>query len=748
MVASRTCKVAGSMVLMICKWAVSCYDNDTMNTPESFKHISKELASRLADPAIDTFFALREKLHEAYESDEYTAIQYAEEDLAHHLEQEGLVGAEVLVTGKLRPHEMSFADAWEDFIARRKLVSQQDEEGEYVYVNGERLFMGALYEALLQSEEGYKNTRAISFFEYDDVAGEVDSLLTDTVSPADDMAARKAHSLEVRQWVEDDSIAPDMVARLDDIEEIELLQPSSARIRQELEEEYADEFEVLRMELLHARNEQERIELLRDMQLTLEVRTDRYYDNDRAIAVLEAMIDDEYEADTAPYLLTLRGQDDERMQMTGTIRRIRLLQAASEGETVEVRPVIEIAVLLPGRNEGAIIGAIDPDRIVQMESLRPHKDEVFDFMAKIALRTEGQRLDETLTSPADAEPGVVPMAYTNTLAEETEEAYRLYDQQYQAEVEEMHEAYEARHEEYCRIITDQSFARVAELVATEYADEEELLRAGVELQAILQQLQVIANDYNYPALHVRIDARNITHHMPQQGLIKVNQEDDAYIESVILDRESRPFDMVNGVLHDSAAEGVYDTETESWRLKVGMIFDHVTEVSYRLSLPGAQVAVSPRMVLEDISHSSIVSLQKARLDHAREVMHTIDTLTADGTKADEALQALSRHLCETERHVQGTEVEVPSQLLADVVDGVNEKNVEAVCEGLSALLASRVIIVTSGEHKTVLQAESVIQTDEGELMVCGKRLAELEPTLGSIPVSQLDKAYISRFFQE
>lgn len=733
-------------MIFIC--VVSCYDNDTMNTPESFKDISKELAQRLSDPAIDRFFALREKLYEAYESDEYEAIQYAEEDLAQHLEHEGLVGAEVLVTGKLRPHEMSFADTWEDFIARHGLAAEEDDEGEYVYVNGQRLFMGALYEALLHSDEGYRNTRAISFFEYDDAAQSADDIVTDIGSQTDDVAVRKAHSLEVRQWVADDSIAPDMVARLDDIEEIELLQPSAARIRQELEEEYADELEMLRMDLLHARNEQERIELLHDMRLTLRQQSDSCYDINQAVEVFEAMIDDEFDADTAPYLLTLRGQDDEYMQITGTIRCIRLLQTVANDEVTEVRPVIEIAVPLPDRNDGAVIGAIDPSCIVKMESLRPHKDEVQDFMAKVALRTDGGRLGEALASPDGSGLDVIPVAYIDRLSEEAEEAYRLHEQQYQADLEAMHRSYEARHEEHCRMFTDRALARIAELVTAEYPDEEALLRAHIELQATIQQLQVISSEYNYPALQVRIDARNITHHTPQQSLIRMDAEDESYLESVILERDNRPFDMVNGVIYDAVAEGVYDTEMEAWRLKVSMIFDRITEVSYSLQMPGAQISVLPRMAIGDISHSNMISLQRARVEHAREVLEAINHTADSGSRADEALRALSRHMCEFERQVHGAQVEVPPQLFTELVDEVNKSNIDAICEGLSTLLASRVIMATSGQSKNVVQVESVIQTEDGELVVCGRQLGDMNGAIGYIPVSQLNKAYISRFFQE
>ena len=337
---------------------------NSMSESDYLRRVEAELEQRLQDPAIDRLLEYGSDMYETYNT-KVSAHKTNEvvEVAREYMQDNELIGAEVLVTGRIRHYE-AYDDtdqAWDKFVARHNLNPGGDGSGDYAEVSNLPLRLGDV-------------------IPLGPVRGE-DS------PPVLGLHPMHAHitKQDIAEQEQSGDYCPYIAMRFDEIEEIELVHPSPEYVCQDLEQRDYLSITGICDQLEAATNDEAKIAILRDVQFRLPRVLSEPYTYKQAAQGLEELLDSSFRPDEAAQRLWLQGeitmrlgeQDDARkytvaqpVEVTATIQGVLLEEEQLAADQIELRPLVELAVLTPEPYAGTMMVAVAPRTITKVESLR------------------------------------------------------------------------------------------------------------------------------------------------------------------------------------------------------------------------------------------------------------------------------------------------------------------------------------------------------------------------------------------
>ena len=337
---------------------------NSMSESDYLRRVEAELEQRLQDPAIDRLLEYGSDMYETYNT-KVSAHKTNEvvEVAREYMQDNELIGAEVLVTGRIRHYE-AYDDtdqAWDKFVARHNLNPGGDGSGDYAEVSNLPLRLGDV-------------------IPLGPVRGE-DS------PPVLGLHPMHAHitKQDIAEQEQTGDYCPYIAMRFDEIEEIELVHPSPEYVCQDLEQRDYLSIAGICDQLEAATNDEAKIAILRDVQFRLPRVLSEPYTYKQAAQGLEELLDSSFRPDEAAQRLWLQGeitmrlgeQDDARkytvaqpVEVTATIQGVLLEEEQLAADQIELRPLVELAVLTPEPYAGTMMVAVAPRTITKVESLR------------------------------------------------------------------------------------------------------------------------------------------------------------------------------------------------------------------------------------------------------------------------------------------------------------------------------------------------------------------------------------------
>ena len=335
-----------------------------MSESDYLRRVEAELEQRLQDPAIDR---LLEYGSDMYETDNTKVSAHKTNEVVEvareYMQDNELIGAEALVTGRIRHYE-AYDDtdqAWDKFVAAHNLNPGGDGSGDYAEVSNLPLRLGDV-------------------IPLGPVRGE-DS------PPVLGLHPMHAHitKQDIAEQEQTGDYCPYIAMRFDEIEEIELVHPSPEYVCQDLEQRDYLSIAGICDQLEAATNDEAKIAVLRDVQFCLPRVLSEPYTYKQAAQGLEELLDSSFQPDEAAQRLWLQGevmvrageQDDVRkytvaqpVEVTATIQGVLLEEEQLAADQIELRPLVELAVLTPAPYAGTMMVAVAPRTITKVESLR------------------------------------------------------------------------------------------------------------------------------------------------------------------------------------------------------------------------------------------------------------------------------------------------------------------------------------------------------------------------------------------
>lgn len=335
-----------------------------MSESDYLRRVEAELEQRLQDPAIDRLLEYGSDMYETYET-KVSAHKTNEviEVAREYMQDNELIGAEALVTGRIRHYEAydGTDQAWDTFVAAHNLNPGGDGSGDYAEVSNLPLRLGDI-------------------IPLGPVRGE-DS------PPVLGLHPMHAHvtKQDIAEQEQSGDYCPYIAMRFDEIEEIELVHPSPEYVCQDLEQR--DYLSITRVcdQLEAATSDEAKITILRDVQFCLPRVLSEPYTYKQAAQGLEELLDSSFRPDEAAQRLWLQGdvimmageQGDrvrhslvQPVEVTATIQGVLLEEEQLAADQIELRPLVELAVLTPEPYAGTMMVAVAPRTITKVESLR------------------------------------------------------------------------------------------------------------------------------------------------------------------------------------------------------------------------------------------------------------------------------------------------------------------------------------------------------------------------------------------
>lgn len=335
-----------------------------MSESDYLRRVEAELEQRLQDPAIDRLLEYGSDMYETYET-KASAHKTNEvvEVAREYMQDNELIGAEVLVTGRIRHYEAydGTDQAWDTFVAAHNLNPGGDGSGDYAEVSNLPLRLGDI-------------------IPLGPVRGE-DS------PPVLGLHPMHAHitKQDIAEQEQSGDYCPYIAMRFDEIEEIELVHPSPEYVCQDLEQR--DYLSITRVcdQLEAATSDEAKIAILRGVQFCLPRVLSEPYTYKQAAQGLEELLDSSFRPDEAAQRLWLQGdvimmageQGDrvrhslvQPVEVTATIQGVLLEEEQLAADQIELRPLVELAVLTPEPYAGTMMVAVAPRTITKVESLR------------------------------------------------------------------------------------------------------------------------------------------------------------------------------------------------------------------------------------------------------------------------------------------------------------------------------------------------------------------------------------------
>lgn len=335
-----------------------------MSESDYLRRVEAELEQRLQDPAIDRLLEYGSDMYETYETKVSAHKTHEVVEVAREYMQDNeLIGAEALVTGRIRHYEAydGTDQAWDTFVAAHNLNPGGDGSGDYAEVSNLPLRLGDI-------------------IPLGPVRGE-DS------PPVLGLHPMHAHitKQDIAEQEQSGDYCPYIAMRFDEIEEIELVHPSPEYVCQDLEQR--DYLSITRVcdQLEAATSDEAKITILRDVQFCLPRVLSEPYTYKQAAQGLEELLDSSFQPDEAAQRLWLQGdvimmageQGDrvrhslvQPVEVTATIQGVLLEEEQFAADQIELRPLVELAVLTPEPYAGTMMVAVAPRTITKVESLR------------------------------------------------------------------------------------------------------------------------------------------------------------------------------------------------------------------------------------------------------------------------------------------------------------------------------------------------------------------------------------------
>lgn len=337
---------------------------NSMSESDYLRRVEAELEQRLQDPAIDRLLEYGSDMYETYNT-KVSAHKTNEvvEVAREYMQDNELIGAEALVTGRIRHYEAydGTDQAWDTFVAAHNLNPGGDGSGDYAEVSNLPLRLGDI-------------------IPLGPVRGE-DS------PPVLGLHPMHAHitKQDIAEQEQSGDYCPYIAMRFDEIEEIELVHPSPEYVCQDLEQR--DYLSITRVcdQLEAATSDEAKIAILRDVQFCLPRVLSEPYTYKQAAQGLEELLDSSFRPDEAAQRLWLQGdvimmageQGDrvrhslvQPVEVTATIQGVLLEEEQLAADQIELRPLVELAVLTPEPYAGTMMVAVAPRTITKVESLR------------------------------------------------------------------------------------------------------------------------------------------------------------------------------------------------------------------------------------------------------------------------------------------------------------------------------------------------------------------------------------------
>ena len=318
-----------------------------MSESDYLRRVEAELEQRLQDPAIDRLLEYGSDMYETYNT-KVSAHKTNEvvEVAREYMQDNELIGAEALVTGRIRHYE-AYDDtdqAWDKFVAAHNLNPGGDGSGDYAEVSNLPLRLG-------------------------------DIIPLGPVRGEDSPPVLGLHPMHAHITKQD----------IDEIEEIELVHPSPEYVCQDLEQRDYLSITGICDQLEAATSDEAKIAILQDVQFRLPRVLSEPYTYKQAAQGLEELLDSSFQPNEAAQRLWLQGEitmrrgerDDtttytvaQPVEVTATIQGVLLEEEQLAADQIELRPLVELAVLTPAPYAGTMMVAVAPRTITKVESLR------------------------------------------------------------------------------------------------------------------------------------------------------------------------------------------------------------------------------------------------------------------------------------------------------------------------------------------------------------------------------------------
>lgn len=706
-----------------------------MSESDYLRRVEAELEQRLQDPAIDRLLEYGSDMYETYET-KASAHKTNEvvEVAREYMQDNELIGAEALVTGRIRHYEAydGTDQAWDTFVAAHSLNSGGDGSGDYAEVSNLPLRLGDI-------------------IPLGPVRGE-DS------PPVLGLHPMHAHitKQDIAEQEQSGDYCPYIAMRFDEIEEIELVHPSPEYVCQDLEQR--DYLSITRMcdQLEAATSDEAKIAILRDVQFCLPRVLSEPYTYKQAAQGLEELLDSSFRPDEAAQRLWLQGdvimmageQGDrvrhslvQPVEVTATIQGVLLEEEQLAADQIELRPLVELAVLTPEPYAGTMMVAVAPRTITKVESLRgpTHLARLLGNTAlgqypgveQLSQATDDTEAAEPMTTDPARQQDTPPVGEPNTPpdtppmpADHTASPERL---------------------QAMRQFASETYRQMMQLSGQRFATKEAAQAAHTEFTERFNRLRELSyTDSSLLEVHIghaRYQQFNPVLQQPSQ------QEQTAGYSVQLEDGGTVAFGSAAGVVRTVYGSYRHNQQTDQWHYQVQLSIDALGSNPVAFTTRAGTISAQVYQLVHANPDAHITLLDDYRQDRMAVAAEQLQTLGGDEPFAA-PLQRLYEALAADQSSLA---VDVAPELMTDILAQIygqhdDQAQREQVMSLLHELLTDRFASLAAPQQleRVVMRIESVAPRD-GQIVLIGSGITDttgeqvLQVPLGSLAGGKLSQ---------
>lgn len=706
-----------------------------MSESDYLRRVEAELEQRLQDPAIDRLLEYGSDMYETYET-KASAHKTNEvvEVAREYMQDNELIGAEALVTGRIRHYEAydGTDQAWDTFVAAHNLNPGGDGSGDYAEVSNLPLRLGDI-------------------IPIGPVRGE-DS------PPVLGLHPMHAHitKQDIAEQEQSGDYCPYIAMRFDEIEEIELVHPSPEYVCQDLEQR--DYLSITRMcdQLEAATSDEAKIAILRDVQFCLPRVLSEPYTYKQAAQGLEELLDSSFRPDEAAQRLWLQGdvimmageQGDrvrhslvQPVEVTATIQGVLLEEEQLAADQIELRPLVELAVLTPEPYAGTMMVAVAPRTITKIESLRgpTHLARLLGNTAlgqypgveQLGQATDDTEAAEPMTTDPARQQDTPPVGGPNTQpdtpiapADRTSSLERL---------------------QAMRQFASETYRQMMQLSGQRFATKEAAQAAHAEFTERFNRLRELSyTDSSLLEVHIghaRYQQFNPILQQPSQ------QEQTAGYSVQLEDGGTVAFGSAAGVVRTVYGSYRHNQQTDQWHYQVQLSIDALGSNPVAFTTRAGTISAQVYQLVHANPDTRVALLDDYRQERMAVAAEQLQTLGGD-----EPFTAPLQHLYEALAADQSSlAVDVAPGLVTDILAQTygqhdDQAQREQVMSLLHELLTDRFASLAAPQQleRLVMRIESVAPRD-GQIVLIGSGITDttgeqvLQVPLGSLAGGKLSQ---------
>lgn len=706
-----------------------------MSESDYLRRVEAELEQRLQDPAIDRLLEYGSDMYETYET-KASAHKTNEvvEVAREYMQDNELIGAEALVTGRIRHYEAydGTDQAWDTFVARHNLNPGGDGSGDYAEVSNLPLRLGDI-------------------IPLGPVRGE-DS------PPVLGLHPMHAHitKQDIAEQEQSGDYCPYIAMRFDEIEEIELVHPSPEYVCQDLEQR--DYLSITRMcdQLEAATSDEAKIAILRDVQFCLPRVLSEPYTYKQAAQGLEELLDSSFQPDEAAQRLWLQGdvimmageQGDrvrhslvQPVEVTATIQGVLLEEEQLAADQIELRPLVELAVLTPEPYAGTMMVAVAPRTITKIESLRgpTHLARLLGNTAlgqypgveQLGQATDDTEAAEPITTDSARQQDTPPVDGPNTPLDTP-----IVPADHTSSLE---------RRQAMRRFASETYRQMMQLSGQRFATKEAAQAAHAEFTERFNRLRELSyTDSSLLEVHIghaRYQQFNPILQQPSQ------QEQTAGYSVQLEDGGTVAFGSAAGVVRTVYGSYRHNQQTDQWHYQVQLSIDALGSNPVAFTTRAGTISAQVYQLVHANPDTHIALLDDYRQERMAVAAEQLQTLGGD-----EPFTAPLQHLYEALAADQSSlAVDVAPGLMTDILAQAygqhdNQAQREQVMSLLHELLTDRFASLAAPQQleRLVMRIESVAPRD-GQIVLIGSGITDttgeqvLQVPLGSLAGGKLSQ---------